>query len=662
MSPMSPIPQTPFALRALCMLALSLAPLTGCLAEPGSEIEPELENAERDAFEPAFLPPGADPELDPDASLPTIVGATTVCGRERAPALVMVEPTVTDQHVAPGQALHLDVENHHAASGRAVISVSVLSEHGHPTSPDLVVAPIAGGIGRVTTVDVPVDALGLPTAVLALAGHIEVTTRVVYEDGTDTVVDTALRLSFHPTTGGWQIYDEPTRVERYRGGALSAEALRWAAAHPDVRFGPASVRKVAEGTDWTPTPDPLDEHVPAATTAGDDHDHDAYASPTADPVAATHDHSGPSALAAVDDPDAFSSVKLCLKQSTIYTDAGHGEDSWTFNNSYQRSVAGGFIEVRRNGALLFSGPLGDGIGAGDPGKGCTPTLAGTGTFEILAFSSAVVQGNDIVVDGDIGDMAYFLPDVTVTTSGTHEVGFSTGTFEFNVMAAAAQGLYTHAGGLSGRDFAIHTNADSSYADPSYSNGTAEIYIATGDSQKKFIITHELGHAVGGMATGGRLVDNNCTFSSPSCPGAGSHAMTSQEYSACAIGEGFGHFYAADVWNSHNEDDCAFEYWGAGTPAIDCENGMVDYPQAYMENECDESYAGRGVELDWLRQFWDVHTEGGQPSMNAMLDWMSSAVAWGTTNGYSRLNTAANAVGGSINANWDNRKQHNGVMH
>lgn len=646
------------SLRMLSALAFSICSSTGCVAESELELDvrasDEIEAEDDDANETTDVAR----RVAPDAATPRSPEATTVCGQERAPSLVAVEPTLADQYVVAGDDLRIDVDNRHPVPGRAIVSVSVLSERGSQTLPDVVAIPIAAGVGRATTVRVPVAALGLPTDALAVAGHLEIVTRVEYDDGTDTVADASLSLSFHPVVDGWQIYDEFTRLGRYHGGALTARMQRWTAEHPDARIGAAFVHQVSSDTDWNPGPEPLDDHGGHE----DDHDHAHAYARSDDRGAAAPDQAGPSGFAETRGPSAFPTVKLCLKQTTTYTDAGHGEDYWTTSAPYPRSVPGVIVEVRRSGALLFAGPLGDGIGVGDPGKGCTPSIGGTGTFAIRAFTYAEVQDNDIIVDGDFGDTVFELPSVVVTTMGTHTVTYSPGTFEANVMAVAAQGLYRHAGGLSNKVFSIHTNAGSSRADPNYSGNTAEIFIATGDSTKKFIIAHELGHAVGGQATGGRLVNNDCSFSSVSCPSAGSHSMTSKENSACAIGEGYAHFYSADIWNNHYEDDCSFEYWGSGTPAIDCENGMLDYPQAYMENECAPTYGGRGVELDWLRQLWDVHTEGSEPSMNQMLGWMSSAAVWNATNGYSRLNTAADAVGGAINTNWDNRKAQNGVMH
>ncbi|MCA9710152.1 MAG: hypothetical protein KDK70_30210 [Myxococcales bacterium] len=637
----------PASLRRL-PIALALA----AVSAPGCTVEGEPALGEREVAL-------ADPSPERPIAIP---GAGSVCGQERAPALLVVDPAAAEQLVAPGQTLRLELENHHASSGVATIDVDVHHERGGQTFPSIHEVTLLGGVGRTTVVELPVGALGLPTAPLALSGQLVVTARVDYDDGTDTVVDGATRLFFHPADGGWRIYDEATRTERYRGGALDDDMQRWAAEHPGARFGPAWIEKVADDTSWRPTTDGLDGAEPEPEHAHGDAPASADHLALAPGSAALPSAAGELAVGA--GPAAFTTVKFCFEQKSLFTDAGHGEDYWTSNTNTARSVAGTRITIYRNGSPSTQW-LGDGIGDDDPGKGCTTSFAPAATFTFRAYARAMVQGNEIDVESVQSESTVFdLPQSIYVggAGGTYDVTYDPGSDLFNVMAAASQGLYRHAGGLSGKTFDIRVHADDSYASTNYAGNSALIYIEDGDEAKKFIITHELGHTVGGQATGGRLVGNDCSFDSISCPSSGSHSMTSKEYSNCAIGEGFAHFYAADIWNDHYENSCVFEYWGSGTPAIDCEGSSASYPSAYMESACDPTYDGRGVELDWLRQFWDVHTEGSDPSMNQMLAWMDGATAWGTTNGYDRLDAAANAYGGAINSNWDGNKGANGVDH
>ena len=132
-------------------------------------------------------------------------------------------------------------------------------------------------------------------------------------------------------------------------------------------------------------------------------------------------------------------------------------------------------------------------------------------------------------------------------------------------------------------------------------------------------------------------------------------MSSKEHSQCAIGEGWAHFVAARVWNSQSELNCNFRYW-SGVEEVPCDHGNSSWPLGYMRSECIGDHSGKGNELDWMRQFWDVHTRGANaPSLNDMVDWVNTAAAWGTSDGFNKLNQAANTVGGRLDTNWDNYK-------
>jgi hypothetical protein len=178
----------------------------------------------------------------------------------------------------------------------------------------------------------------------------------------------------------------------------------------------------------------------------------------------------------------------------------------------------------------------------------------------------------------------------------------------------------------------------------------------------------MGHAIGDFGTGGKLINGNVSMNSATCPAtANDHSIGSQEWVSGAMIEGWGHFFAADVFNDDSEADCGFEYYKTtfsdSSPAIDCESGNSPYVLAYMENECGPTVDNRGVELDWLRQFWDVHTNGGGISFNTMLTtWINNANTWTNTTAYDELDAEANSVGGTLNANWDGMKSANGVDH
>jgi hypothetical protein len=107
-------------------------------------------------------------------------------------------------------------------------------------------------------------------------------------------------------------------------------------------------------------------------------------------------------------------------------------------------------------------------------------------------------------------------------------------------------------------------------------------------------------------------------------------------------------------------------------------GSQSFDSRFIETECVDDqvrqaggsersdWNGLGVEWDWTRQFWDMHTNGtSHPSMNTMLGWIAQAnnsTSWTKYNYYSLLDAAANNVGGSLNTLWDGTKVDNGIGH
>ncbi|MCC7111033.1 MAG: hypothetical protein IT382_17195 [Deltaproteobacteria bacterium] len=182
------------------------------------------------------------------------------------------------------------------------------------------------------------------------------------------------------------------------------------------------------------------------------------------------------------------------------------------------------------------------------------------------------------------------------------------------------------------------------------HGTEAEVTSTG-STKKFVVTHEFGNNVIRFAT--TMPNGSCAYSVPpgsACSSTDSHNIGSKEYQGCAFDEGGAHFYSADIWNNHNETDCSFKYYkntgsNPAQPVIDCEASPADYssgmsyPVNYLESICPSPFAGMGVEGDWLRAFWDVHTnQSTDPTFNDIKNWWDTSDGWTDTTVYSALNS------------------------
>jgi hypothetical protein len=368
-------------------------------------------------------------------------------------------------------------------------------------------------------------------------------------------------------------------------------------------------------------------------------------------------------------------VKFCYTAHAQYVDNNIGEDNWLSDT--QRSLKGAYVTVRRDGpsgALLFNGYLGDALGTNDPGAGCIPNVVTTNNNDTywvrLTSSGAQVNGNSvsaIFYSGSAANIDYTY--VHTGGAGTFNIPISDTVREnqlWNIFVAAAHSIYRHGGGLSGKQFLIQYTDDGT-RNPNLYNGTT-IYINTDAWNRKFMISYFIGLRLAHLAVGSEMYARSASGSSVTCPAGpagATHSMGSRENQALAIQEGFAHFYAADVWNNDDFDDCKLGYFqdefGTGAPTIDCESSDANYPRPYMETVCGTPWDGRGTTVDWMRTFWDLHTDGADEiPFNDILAWLRSADYWSDQNGYAELEEEAAQIGGTFYTRWTAAANTNGV--
>jgi len=556
-----------------------------------------------------------------------------------------LELTVVDldheQRLGEDAALQLELVSSVPQWGEAVVAATVFSEKGfttHNTVAEQDIEP--GGRHRIA---VPAKALSLPTGSLDYSGRLWITVAVRFSDGSRGSLRDPIELFFHPRPGGWLVYTQATRDTRYERGVLSSKA-RALTKNTDTSaagIGPALVDK---GAHTSRQPRELDGPPDVITK----------------PRFRQHTKQSP-----------MYPLVFCIDQISTFTDAGIGEDYWTNSTPTARKARGAHFSLYQGGTLRWSGYLGDGMGTGDPGLACTPELSGgmdAVVYQLVLLSKAEVQGNQVqVVDEGIGlirsSSAY-----VAASQGTYNVTLSPVPDEFNVCAVGAYALYRHAGGLTGQIFSYSIGRATG---SSFDRNTDTLLIKDTHHHLKFLLIHETGHALGDYATGNlnhKLVGTNCEdFSSTSCPASGGdHSMTSKEYAKCALGEGFANFYSADVFNSHDEVDCFFEYYKNefgtdSTPLVDCENANGDFVLRYMETNCALAYAGFGTELDWLRALWDLHTDSDTaPGFTEIVQWLDATPVWGNQDTFDLLDLEAEHWGGALDAHWDVAKTRNGI--
>jgi hypothetical protein len=371
---------------------------------------------------------------------------------------------------------------------------------------------------------------------------------------------------------------------------------------------------------------------------------------------------------------------VCPRLWTYYADNNiAGEDLWTSNGyNYFR---GGYMEIRKDGALIWSG-YGNSVG-------CSSSFVGSpGNYQITVRSMGLVNNINICVgdhtsfggtgcSGQFSDCDYDTYTVTANLqqSGAWSVSVFMDTLgwrrRFNTYMAIMWGLYRNPYTANGNlKIQVEDPNQPTHLDTEY-NGNC---ITVGPSRwdDKFVLTHELGHYIGGFA--GVLKGNShCWRFDEDCPEEPwdgnyyGHTMRSKEWQRSAVSEGFAHFYSAAAWNEFipNDHDCHFRYYkivGGALRSLDCASGSGDpiFPDAYTWQNCQGTYSalGYGSELDWMRTFWRTMTDDYDAStyqpvldLDQICDWIESADDWGLGDATWKLNTAATSIGGSLYHYW-----------
>ncbi len=406
-------------------------------------------------------------------------------------------------------------------------------------------------------------------------------------------------------------------------------------------------------------------------------------------------------------------VELCFKFGIGYNDVGIG-DYWT-SNGVDRVAYGVRVKVlRQDVSTAWGGTNGTYT---DAATGCTPEIDLTGgPFKIRMYSQARVGSGSLTslkVYNNSTNLGRYYYNVASSAdldsdqtyeytwdNSTWGFGLSSGSGSFydvvNIIAAAAQSVRLYQFGTSGdtvryfNDESCPTGAGSCTQENS--TNTADVYISNSADDRKFVISHETGHAMAMLANQG----DRASLDSGGQPGSGnacrrdqsgsspSHNMLSQEYQSVAAHEGIAHAYAALVWNSTATDDCDFAYykdldidqdgtWGESSspdetdPTLSCE-GSGSYTswfdgKNYLEDECPTTWSNRATEYDWLRFWWDMVTEHDLSTSTIGDIWAGADPDTWDADGdvYGDIEDSANTeLNSTMEAHWADEAGSNGV--
>jgi hypothetical protein len=257
------------------------------------------------------------------------------------------------------------------------------------------------------------------------------------------------------------------------------------------------------------------------------------------------------------------------------------------------------------------------------------------------------------------------------------------------------GVYRNNGNMVGKTYEVYDQALNTTGCTEVSTGGIsatcddQVHITGGHVDNKYVIAHEVGHAMQWKKQGN--ADPNFNYDSTDetaqCEHSGSHGMVSVEYQSAAALEGMAHYFAASAFNDPSSSECWFRYykntdWDGDSTLelagwIDCEtndhcdnSGESCGPIAIADhfgNECSPGVTvNRALEFDWLRFWWDLNTDEGVAFDEAMdiwedahpETWAATDTIWIWDRPGARLRDAANA--NSLLTEWDARDNSNGV--
>lgn len=406
-------------------------------------------------------------------------------------------------------------------------------------------------------------------------------------------------------------------------------------------------------------------------------------------------------------------------------DGGH-EDQYLGCNAGCDVIARGVrIKLARSG---FSTTLDT-----SPSTGCASWTdsGGSGVYDLTVYGYATdANGTRVRVHTPTSEScdepggpgqtySALIQDASFTSGGsnTYTVSYAS---KWTAMASAAFTMY-RIGHIANKEINIElasncTSATAHYGDSNsfitdgihcLELGDSCILPSTPPTRAKFIVAHEMGHAIAALYYGSlagavdgwepNTTNSNASPSSPDRCGAGGtgYSIGSKEFNSIAFREGWGHLVAARVWND-KADEGAF---GWASPATDLERygPTGSYPSACQTNgtncnnaggrienfccvsstdgSCTSSWSTQGTIEDWLRFLWDFYTTpnnycpgGAQASFQNLLDIYAQTRLLGgltSTNYATKMRAAAEQVLGSSSCllqAYDDLQVHNGADH
>lgn len=345
--------------------------------------------------------------------------------------------------------------------------------------------------------------------------------------------------------------------------------------------------------------------------------------------------------------------------------AGGTEDYYQNANDGRDVIARGVVVKVRYGAWSQTFNA-------DPTSGCFNWShdAASG-FDVRVYGKSYDDaGNYVRIHDDPTDFSaypgdtysHLFTDVDPTANAINTLNAGNYDSKWTAMAVLAFGLYRYHGGLSGKAF--HAGIDNTRSGGSSAHfGSSNSSITSGrhylrlgnypydddgqpqtpQTRYKFIVAHELGHAIAAIYYGGHDdavnggepsvslshdVDPNSCGTMDDPEDGPSYSISSKEWNSVGFREGFAHFVAAKIFNTKDTEG-TFTWFGTPHDLERYDFGAGSNSGGRLENQCcvgagcAESWDSAGTNEDWMRFFWDFYTNvsdscSAQPSKTDML--------------------------------------------
>ncbi len=517
------------------------------------------------------------------------------------------------------------------------------------------------GPSAVQPIQVDLRTFGFKLMGLRYSGQLRATARA-FPDGTARYRQTGSpALYFHPTGGSdgssnTIFYGEKSLLERFNAGdfrgRLSREELTEAGAVTSrVMFGGSGIVSSTPSGDNEPEEEsePDDEAVTGAITL--------QSGPTTQLTGGTANAGA---------YNYTTCVKFLIETVDSSVGIPNGPNAGGTEDYYQNANDGRDVIARGVAVRIWHGDSWQTYNA-DPTTGCFNwSHDETSDFFMRVYGKSTDEaGNYVRIHDDPTDFsdypgdtyAWDFADVTPTNGAVNTFNVGSYNSEWTAMAVLGFGLYRYHGGLSGKAF--HAGIDNTRSDGSsahFGSGSSNASITSGrhylrlgndddddtpHTKYKFIVAHELGHAIAALyygshddAVNGGEPPNNSTMNDhdvdPNSCGTGgtTYSISSKEWNSIGFREGFAHFIAPKIFNTKDSEGTFI--WFANAHDLERYNsGGSNNAGGRLENQCcvgagcAESWDSAGTNEDWMRFFWDFYTNvsdscSAQPSKTDML--------------------------------------------